>query len=179
MGAFVRHIRTKATRHTEAITDGVEIRKGVAADAAAIARLLHDFNTEFSEPTPGVDWLTERLGALLESGEVVVLLAGGSGDAIGSPLGLAVMRLRRGLWDEGAEAYLQELYVVPARRGEGIGRALLEATMTTARAAGATTLDLNTSTDDPAAIGLYESAGFTNREGSPDGPSMLFYEREL
>jgi len=26
---------------------------------------------------------------------------------------------------------------------------------------------------------LYESMGFTNREGSPDGPSMLFYEREI
>ncbi len=26
---------------------------------------------------------------------------------------------------------------------------------------------------------LYESAGFTNREGKPDGPVMYVYEREL
>ena len=39
--------------------------------------------------------------------------------------------------------------------------------------------DIATSVDDTAARGLYESAGFTNREGRPDGPAMLFYEREL
>ena len=27
--------------------------------------------------------------------------------------------------------------------------------------------------------GLYESSGFINREGGPDGPVMFFYEREL
>jgi hypothetical protein len=26
---------------------------------------------------------------------------------------------------------------------------------------------------------LYESAGFTNDEGGPGGPSMLYYERDL
>jgi ribosomal protein S18 acetylase RimI-like enzyme len=56
---------------------------------------------------------------------------------------------------------------------------LLEATMEAAREAGATGIDLNTGTSDTVARALYESCGFTNREGSPDGPSMLFYEREL
>ena len=51
--------------------------------------------------------------------------------------------------------------------------------MDAAREAGATRIDLGTSVDDKAAIALYESAGFTNREGRPDGPMMLFYEREL
>ena len=48
-----------------------------------------------------------------------------------------------------------------------------------AREAGATGIDLNTGETDTAARALYESMGFTNREGSPDGPSMLFYEREI
>ena len=51
--------------------------------------------------------------------------------------------------------------------------------METARAAGATRMDLNTGETDTAARGLYESIGFTNREGREDGPSMLYYEREL
>jgi hypothetical protein len=33
--------------------------------------------------------------------------------------------------------------------------------------------------NDTAARALYESAGFSNREGKPDGPVMFFYEREL
>jgi len=51
--------------------------------------------------------------------------------------------------------------------------------MEAARQRGATHMDLGTSEDDVAARGLYESAGFTNREGTPDGPVMFVYERDL
>jgi ribosomal protein S18 acetylase RimI-like enzyme len=60
-----------------------------------------------------------------------------------------------------------------------MGRALLEAAMDTARAHGATHIDLNTSVSDEAARALYAKCGFTNSEGAPSGPSMLYYEREL
>jgi ribosomal protein S18 acetylase RimI-like enzyme len=149
------------------------IREATPDDAPEVARLLHDFNSEYSEPTPGVERLTEIVAGLIGRGEATVLLAGEAPD------GLAVLRFRIAVWTGGPEAHLQELYVVPALRGQGIGRALLGAAMDAARAAGATGIDLNTSTDDRAAIGLYESCGFTNHEGSPGGPSMLFYEREL
>jgi ribosomal protein S18 acetylase RimI-like enzyme len=64
-------------------------------------------------------------------------------------------------------------------RGRGLGRALLDGAMGAAREHGATRMDLGTSEDDVAARALYESAGFTNREGRPDGPVMLMYERDL
>jgi ribosomal protein S18 acetylase RimI-like enzyme len=151
----------------------IQVRRAGSDDAAEIARLLHDFNTEFDEPTPSVDWLIENIIRLLDAGEITVLLAGAGPD------GIAVLRFRGALWAEGPEAYLQELYVVPSLRGQGIGRALLEATMDAGRAAGATGIDLNTGETDTEARALYESCGFTNREGSPQGPMMLFYEREL
>jgi hypothetical protein len=40
-------------------------------------------------------------------------------------------------------------------------------------------MDLNTSEDDVAARAIYESPGFSNREGKPDGPLCFYYEREL
>ena len=40
-------------------------------------------------------------------------------------------------------------------------------------------MDLGTSEDDVAARALYESLGFNNREGKPDGPVDYFYERVL
>lgn len=153
--------------------DQVSIRLGSAADAAAIARLLHDFNSEYSEPTPGVGRLAEIVAGMFEAGEITVLLAGDGPD------GLAVLRFRTAIWTGEPEAHLQELYVVPPLRGRGIGRALLEATMAAAGEAGATGIDLNTAETDTAARALYTSCGFTNGEGGPDGPSMLFYEREL
>ncbi|HUB99351.1 MAG TPA: GNAT family N-acetyltransferase [Solirubrobacterales bacterium] len=151
----------------------IQVRRGGVKDAADVARLLHDFNVEYEEPTPSVERLTGTIARLLGAGEITVLLAGGGPD------GLALLRFRPALWAEGLEAYLQELYVVPELRGKGIGRGLLEATMDAAREAGASGIDLNTGETDTAARALYESSGFSNREGSPDGPAMLFYEREL
>jgi ribosomal protein S18 acetylase RimI-like enzyme len=149
------------------------IRRAGTPDAGEVARLLHDFNTEFSDPTPGVEVLARRIGQLLEEGEVTVLL-GGEG-----PAGFALFRLRPSLWDNAPEAYLEELYVAPARRGEGLGRVLLEETMRAVREAGAIRIDLCTGETDTAARALYESCGFTNREGGPEDPIMLYYERDL
>jgi ribosomal protein S18 acetylase RimI-like enzyme len=149
------------------------VRRASAADAHAVAQLLHDFQTEFSEPTPEVPVLAERYEVLLRSGEMTVLLAGDGPD------GFAQLRFRPWVYSDGLHAYLEELYVLPALRGGGLGRALLEAAMDAARGEGATHMELGTSEDDAAAQRLYESAGFTNREGRPDGPVMLFYEREL
>jgi ribosomal protein S18 acetylase RimI-like enzyme len=151
----------------------IQVRHAGIEDAAAIARLLHDFNREFDEPTPPVEELTERCRRLLEEGEITVLLAGDGPD------GLALLRFRPALWSGGLEAYLQELYVVPSLRGRGTGRALLETAMALSRERGADGIDLNTGETDTAARALYESMGFTNREGGPDGPAMLFYEREF
>lgn len=76
-------------------------------------------------------------------------------------------------------AYLAELYVVAQRRGRGLGRALLQTAIDVARARGANYMDLGTSEDDVAARSLYESLGFINREGGPDGPIAFHYERAL
>ncbi|HET9678303.1 MAG TPA: N-acetyltransferase [Solirubrobacterales bacterium] len=151
----------------------IQIRRAEARDAADVARLLHDFNVEYSEPTPGVEELAETVGRLLGEGEITVLLAGEGPD------GLALLRFRPGIWSAGLEAYLQELYVAPALRGQGIGRVLLTEAIELSRQRGADGIDLNTGETDTAARGLYESMGFTNREGGPDGPAMLFYEREI
>lgn len=149
------------------------VRPATIADAAHVARLLHDFNREFDDFTPGVEVLTDRLGELIAAGEVTVLLGGED------PVGLALLRFRASLWTQNLEAYLEELYVAPDHRGEGLGRALLGAALDASREAGAGYIHLATSEGDTEALGLYESSGFTNREGSPDGPVMLFYERDL
>jgi ribosomal protein S18 acetylase RimI-like enzyme len=149
------------------------VRQAVAADAETIGRLLHDFNREFEEPTPGPGVLAERVRQLLAPGEITVLLGGTEPD------GLAVLRFRPALWHQALDSYLEELYVVPERRGQGLGRALMEAAIERARQEGAAHMDLGTSEGDVAARALYESLGFSNREGKPDGPVNYFYEREL
>ena len=38
----------------------IDARRAGPDDAAEVARLLHDFNTEFDTPTPGAATLTNR-----------------------------------------------------------------------------------------------------------------------
>ena len=149
------------------------VRRASPADADAVGRLLHDFNTEYSEPTPGPDRLAGRIRQLLEEGLTTVLV-GGAG-----PDGLAVLRFRPAIWSEGLECYLAELYVQPGHRGQGLGKALMDATLETAKARGADYIEVATSEDDAAARALYEKFGFINREQGPEGPVMYVYEREL
>jgi ribosomal protein S18 acetylase RimI-like enzyme len=149
------------------------VRRGEPADAEAIGRLLHDFNTEYEDFTPGPDKIAARVRDLLSGDDMVVLLAGEGPD------GIAVLRFRSSIWTAKLECYLAELYVVPDRRGEGLGHALMDEVFAVAREKGAGHIELNTSDDDVAARALYEKLGFTNREGKPDGPVMYYYEREL
>jgi ribosomal protein S18 acetylase RimI-like enzyme len=150
----------------------VLVRPASPEDAEAIGELLDAFNREFGEPTPGAPWLANRIVELLAQDTLVLL--GGSG-----PDGLAVLRFRPGIWSAALECYLAELYVKPELRGQGIGRALMEAVLIAARERGADHIDLGTSEADMAARALYESLGFINRERRPDGPINYFYEREL
>ena len=140
----------------------------------AAAGLLHDFNLEYDEPTPPPAVLAERLASLVEHERVLVLLARAGAE----PAGVAVLRLWPSLWSEGQEAYLAELYVVPGRRGQGFGRALITEALRQAQDGGADYAFLVTSEEDRLAQRLYEAAGFRRTEGE-GGPAMLAYEREL
>ena len=152
------------------------IRRAGAQDAGVVARLLRAFNAEYEDPVPPQEKMAERIRVLLAHGDTVILLAGEP------PCALSVTRFRPGLWSPKLESYLAELYVVPDRRRQGIGRALMEETIAAARAAGADTMELGTGEDDVAARALYESLGFDNHEHGPGGaqtPASFFYERDL
>jgi ribosomal protein S18 acetylase RimI-like enzyme len=154
------------------------VRVAGLADAPEAARLLHDFNVEFGDPTPAPAQLAERLRELLEEGRTEILL-GDVSAASGGPDGIALLRLRPAIWSAGLECHLAELYVVPEERRRGLGRALMVAAIELARERGADYMDLGTGEQDVAARALYESLGFSNREGKPDGPINYYYEREL
>ncbi|HYJ28000.1 MAG TPA: GNAT family N-acetyltransferase [Nocardioides sp.] len=144
----------------------------MGAEALAVAgQLLHAFNTEYDDPSPGAAALANRLEQLVTDGATEVLL-------LGEADGIAVLRFRPSLWSLAEECYLAELYVVPGRRGSGLGRTLLRACVERAVARGCDVIDLSTSEDDVAARHLYEAEGFRRTEGE-GGPLTFHYERDL
>jgi ribosomal protein S18 acetylase RimI-like enzyme len=149
------------------------VRRASAADAAAIGRLLYDFNTEYGDPTPPPDALAERMRELMAGDDMVALLAGAGPD------GLVVLRFWPSIWSRALECYVAELYVVPGARGRGLGRALMTQAVGLARGAGADYMYLATGESDAAARALYESLGFSHRDGRPDGAVNFHYDREL
>lgn len=147
-------------------------RRATRDDAAAIARLLHDFNTEFSAPTPGTQELESRLTQLLACDDVVVLLTGEPAS------GVAVLSFRPNVWYRGPVAILDELYVRPELRGHRLGSALLDAALDLVRGRGGELLEINVDGEDTDARRFYEAHGFISTEAGRADP-MLYYYREL
>jgi GNAT superfamily N-acetyltransferase len=142
------------------------------ADAATVADLLDRFNTEFETPTPGVAVLTSRLERLLAGGSVLALLSGSPAHAV------ALLTLRPNVWYDGPVALLDELYVAPELRGQGIGSALLAAAEAAVVRRGAQLLEINVDGDDTGARRFYERHGYANTEPGQD-ESLFYYYREL
>jgi len=163
--------------HDESMTSddsegGQGPRRAAPGDAAVVARLLHDFNTEFSTPTPGVGELQARLSELLAGDDVVVLLTGEPAS------GVAVLSFRPNVWYRGPVAILDELYVRPELRGHRLGSALLDAAVDLVRSRGGELMEINVDGEDTDARRFYEARGFTNTEPNQTDP-MLYYYREL
>lgn len=132
--------------------------------------MLHAFNSEFREHTPGAAVLEPRVRAFVEAGTKSYLLAGEG------PEGFAQLSFNPTVWSDRPVGLLEELYVVPARRGQGIGRALMEAVLALGRERGAAGMEVNTGEDDRAARHLYEKFGFRNEIEGEDNARALFYE---
>jgi len=142
-------------------------RLATAADAAELARLIHDFNTEFDIPTPGVEWLTARLRELLAGDDTIAILAGDPAVA------LALVTLRPNVWYAGRVALLDEMYVAPELRGQGIGSAVIELMLASVRERGAELVEINVDEGDVDAQRFYERHGFSPTE--PDTGERAFY----
>ena len=151
---------------------GHAVRVGVVADAAPVAVLLDAFNREFDTPSPGPAVIAARLEAMLARDDVVLLLAGAP------PVAFALMTLRPVVWDAGPVTFLDELYVRPGLRGQGIGGELLERALDLARERGTETFEINVDEGDTDARRFYAAHGFSDLE--PDtGERALYYHRRL
>ena len=146
------------------------VRVATPADAPVLAHLLVDFNAEFDTETDPVDVLADRFARILAQPTVAALLA----EEAAGPLGFALVTLRPAIWFDGPVATLDELYVVPDRRSEGTGTALLEAVRATVRERGCPEVHINVDEPDTDARRFYERHGFVTVEPGAEGRMLLY-----
>jgi len=147
-------------------------RLATADDADELGRLLHDFNTEFDTPSPGSAVLAARLRSLLTGAETFAIVAGAPAVAV------ALLTLRPNVWYEGPVALLDELYVVPELRGQGIGSAVIALVVSTCETRGVELIEINVDEPDVDAQRFYERHGFAVIEPGAT-TRALYYSREL
>lgn len=141
-------------------------------DADEVAALLHAFNTEFDTPTPGVTALASRLRRLLSGDATFAIVAGSPAVAV------ALVTLRPNVWYEGPVALLDELYVVPALRGRGIGAAVLGMLASECRARQVELIEINVDEGDVDAQRFYERHGYSAFEAAT-AERAFYYSQEL
>lgn len=146
-----------------------DVRIAKNNDAVEIAQLLHDFNTEFETPSPGPRILADRLFALLGSDGTFALLAGRPAIA------LALVTLRSNVWYDGRVALLDELYVVPGHRNQGVGSAFMNELVGSAKAFNIDLIEINVDEGDADAQRFYARHGFVSAEPVTQERAFYFF----
>ncbi len=145
----------------------VSIRPAAPADVTAIGRLgallvrmHHELDPDrFIAATPGTEHAYGSfLGTQLKEPSIVVLVAEREGEVVGYTYagveGTDYMSLR------GPAGVLYDIVVDPAHRGQGVGRALLDAALDVLKAKGAPRVVLSTAEGNKTAQRLFARAGF-------------------
>jgi ribosomal protein S18 acetylase RimI-like enzyme len=140
--------------------------------AGAVAGLLIEFRDWFGYPGPPDEAFHRNVGVLIaDPGTEYLLAAEAEG---GDPVGVCQLRYRLGVWRDGDDAWLEDLYVRGEAQGKGLGLALTQAAIDRSRARGAKRIQLDVEEENETARALYEKAGF-----SVKGKRALFLQRDI
>lgn len=141
----------------------VEVRALTTPTGAEIEQLAEIFDRyrvhygEAADVSRTARWLEGNIG----SGRLEAFVAEGKGAVVGFAITMTVpASLRLGhFWQ------IRDLFVLPNRRRQGVGRTLLDFIRVAAIRAGALRLVLQTEADNTPALRLYAQCGYTTVEG--------------
>lgn len=140
-------------------------------DVGPVTELIAGFRDFLGSSGPTNAEIEATVGILLRDRSTEFLL-------IGEPaVGFAQTRFRLSVWNGNEDAWLEDLFVDGAARGEGLGRKLVEAAIERARSRGCARIQLDVNTANERAVRLYESFGFTpvhNPAKWGDAPDYYF-----
>ncbi|HEY2601651.1 MAG TPA: GNAT family N-acetyltransferase [Thermoleophilaceae bacterium] len=129
-------------------------------DAAEVARLMIGFRNWFERDTPPDEVFPPGIERLLADENTDFLLAAVDSDS--PPVGVCALRYRYGVWLDGLDCCLEDVFVEESARGTGLGEALVLAALARARERGAKRVELDVNDRNTPAHKLYEKLGFSS-----------------
>lgn len=136
-------------------------------EADAVAGLMIGFRDWWGRDSPPDSSFRAGVKRLMDDPRTEFLLAGD-----GEPVGVCQLRYRWGIWRDGEDCCLEDLFVREAERGTGAGRALAEAAVARARDRGCVRMVLDVMEDNARPLALYGSLGFESG-GGPSSRSLF------
>lgn len=152
------------------------VRLADPRDVDVVAGLLIAFRDHLGLSWPSDNAFLAGVDRLIEDRDTDFLLAAPAQDA--RPAGIAQLRFRHGIWRAGADCLIEDVFVREEARGQGLGRALMEAAEARARERGARRMELDVNERNEAALALYASLGFSATD-NPYGARDLYLRRHL
>ena len=141
-------------------------------EAETVATLLIEFRDWWGYSGPADDSFHRNVGDLIADPLTDFLLV--AQEEGGEAVGVAQLRYRLGVWRDGDDAWLEDVYVRGEAQGKGLGRSLTEAAVELARKRGAKRIQLDVEEENETARAVYDKAGFGVK-----GKRALFLQRDL
>jgi GNAT superfamily N-acetyltransferase len=140
-------------------TPALQIAPLTRAEQADAEALLDAQLAEHEIPLSpdGVKRAIEEIFVRPERGDILLARSGQT------TIGMAFLTYAWTPESGGLNAWLEELYVVPAHRGSGVGTQLVQAALAHARAHGCQAVDLQVEHSHARAANLYQRMGFTEQ----------------
>ena len=158
----------EAPAPTSTERDGIQLSDVSSDQLAPLLDMMQEFNALEDIPWSRDD-VTPAVMRLLDSPELGVIAHILEGSTL---RGYVVLTWGFDLEWAGRDAFLTELYLLPAARGRGLGRRALPLIEELARRRGARALHLMVRPDNQAALQLYRGAGYSS-------PPRTFLTKDL
>jgi ribosomal protein S18 acetylase RimI-like enzyme len=140
------------------------VRQATAADVKPLSDLLALLFTDEVDFTPDAERQERALRLIVEQPDVGRIYCATDGDTI---VGMVSILFTVSTAEGGRAAWLEDMVVHPASRGQGFGEQLLREAIKEARAAGCSRLTLLTDASNKAAMRFYRRAGFVRSQMVP------------
>jgi diamine N-acetyltransferase len=142
------------------MTLGFAVRSAAPTDLALLLPMVRDLHRHEGLPPPAGE-VDSALRELLADDRLGCAFVA---EAEGKPVGYLVLGFGYSLEFHGRDAFVDELHVADAARGQGVGSLLLDAAELACRARGIRALHLESGHSNPDATRLYERRGFKAHE---------------